>query len=446
MQLMNIYALNNTSIKDTYVFNAFTEFMSKVAHRSGEMLMPFTMGSIINLNDYENKVQDLTKFTGISDEVKGMQNKLSIWEEIAWYNYSIQTHKWGRQIAYTEDVQRTMYLDYLLTSAMCYVEYPKVKNKKGDSVVKYEKGIFTRNTGLISKWLGETDPNDIAFTNAKYISALTMTPSDYAEGNIKMVQLKESKGKRTVAKAPITINQKGISPMPMFMLNDFINGIWGKLKTGILKFSYIKDNISVREMYSTVNPKVLDDYYGTDANSKAFVDTMLANTDAEFSTDILPKYNLNRGYIRLPELGISRYDATGCRALNLNRILKIEEVEVAPKDFIDVDLDAVEEIFNNHILRLVVKSDITNLLQIYNDLVGEPIEDWVKTSAVFISEQIVNKVKSCIITLTTTYKRELHLYMINRPHIFQNYTGRREDNTATTDNSDTSYGIATMDF
>ncbi len=447
---MQLYACVENNIAPNRMVNAFTDYMYRIANKCGEMKIPFTWGSVLDLSKYDHAVQDLTDFTGLSDEVTNMPNKLEIWQEIAWYNYSYFTHIWGTKIEYTQNVQATMYLAYLLNSALCYVEYPKVTNKKGTEVVKYEKGIFTNNTRLISQWLGETDTNSIAFTNAKYSSALTMSPSDFSEGKIKMIQLKESKGKRVVAKSPITVSYNGLSPMPLYMLSSFVDGIWNSLKTGILKFTYVKDNTSVREMYSTLNPTILREYYGTDADSMTFLQTMLGNSDAQMiGTDIVPNYHVSRGYIRLPELGISRYDITGCRALNLNRIMKIESVDSAPKDFINVFLDSVEETFVGHINRLMVKNDIDTLKEIHKDLVGEPIDMLMDMSPMFIVDDILNKVKTYIATLTTTYKKELHMYMINRPHIFENYTGTMDSNAFNPEtqamNSQT-FGVAVMDF
>ena len=192
-----------------------------------------------------------------------------------------------------------------------------------------------------------------------------------------------------------------------------------EINSNILKFTYLKDNNTVRELPTTLSSKILLEYY----RDQEYVGGLLRGVDVftDKQKDIVMSSKQARGYVRVPEIGSSRYDSTGLRALNVSRILKIEKVSEVDKSFIDVDLNSCVPALTEGLdyLMLNNKDLLTDVFRlITEEEPPNPVTDYMA-----LVEYIKNHVSVRSTIMSTTYYRFLHTTMISNPQYFPKYTG-----------------------
>ena len=148
---------------------------------------------------------------------------------------------------------------------------------------------------------------------------------------------------------------------------------------------------------------------------------------------------MGRGYIKVPELGSSRYDSTGTRSVNVARLLQIKKLDEVSREFIDVDLDSCKVAFEKGVSVLTVKHP--EMLPRLAELVGVQYLKGNETK-VELLKSIRETVDTNCIILSTTYLRELHRLMVRNPDMFPLYTGKPLDIVSETND----VGIETMPF
>jgi hypothetical protein len=183
-------------------------------------------------------------------------------------------------------------------------------------------------------------------------------------------------------------------------MSSFYEGVRKVLESSIVKFNYIKDNLSEREFITTLNPAILSQYYQGD-----FVSKMLRGVELR----------LDRGYVKLPELGISKYDDTGIRSLNLSRITKVEVLQDFDARYIEVDFNTIHPAFRETVANM---SDRLVLSTIYQDLTGQ---DPQVTTTLELRESILSFTDGQVAVGTTMALRYLHDYMVQRKQFFPLY-------------------------
>ena len=143
-------------------------------------------------------------------------------------------------------------------------------------------------------------------------------------------------------------------------------------------------------------------------------------------------------------MGASRYDGTGVRALNLVRILSAKEVEEVDRTFIDVDLSSVVSNFGD-CLDYAVAHFPDKLGDIYEELGMEADGvDSKSSSSGTLVKAMKDYAETTQIIMSTTFQRQLHLFMASNPQWFPLYTGKPNVKTATV--SSVSFGVGVMDF
>ena len=434
MSLTYTYGLSNESgslydIKSLAVSNEFCMYMSKGCYAMGKSLMPFSLCSTDIQEEYG--VTDLARFSGLVDKGIPLMN------EVANYRRG-EYAKEGVFLGNTEDINRTLFFDYLLTVSVCYVEVPKYITQNGVPVKSYDKFLATRNPTLMGTWMGEP-----TFTmQAKYSSKIGITPADLTNGTLRLVKLSSSPKGTSIICPRKTFNASEITCIPLFMSYAFIKGAETVMKDNIVGFTYLKDNGTLRQLNTTLSSDILYDYY----QDTAHVGVMLENVDIpdmSASDDGLVHISKGqgRGYVRVPEVGLSKYDATGVRALNISRILRCERVDSVDRSFIDVDISSVIHNFNECVDYLASTNPdavlpMAKALGVFSEDVTIPTElasllSEVKT---FVSNQDT--------LFSTKYREQLHLFMIQNSVWFSRYTGkpvmRVEDSTG--------FGVTTIDF
>jgi hypothetical protein len=341
----------------------------------------------------EKSVLNITKLSPLS-QTAGVKN---LQEDIALYRFmSLGIIKSDDALKYVKDTKNGEFLmiDYLLSASLCYVEV----FEKGTN--KVSKFFATRNRFIAAHTSG-IDINE----TSRYINYLTPLEGDYRNKQLRILRLNRNKNgfKITQPRYALDLANKTVRVVPLFLISAFLEGISEVLKNKIVEFKYIKDNGVERELVSTLSSKILLDYYEPEVAEK-----ILSNVSIK----------LDRGYIQIPELGGSKYDNTGVRALNLSRIISIGFLDEVERTFIDVD-------FNSILPHFKVAVEGINDLSVLNIIYQSLLNDVPKTDNLFmLKSEIFTYVDINYATGTTTFLKHLHKYMTAYKMIFKNYTGK----------------------
>lgn len=339
----------------------------------------------------EKSVIDICKLTPLV----GTYGSRTLKDEIA--HYRAETLGFHAQDpSFAKNNAEMLMIDYVLSACLCYVEV-------FDGSAKVDKFFATRNR-FIAGGITGLRPEE----TSKYTSYLQAFQTNYTNRQIKVLKLSVTKnGFRIVQPRSYLDFNNSVRVTPLFFMTSFVEGIMEILRQGIVRFKYIKDNLTEREFISTVNPEILLKYY-----DQEFVQMVLSNMGT----------TLHRGYIKLPELGISKYDATGVRALNVSRITSVEVITEFDTRFIDVDFDMILPTFKETLDQI---KNPQILAMMHEDLVGKPPQT---NHIAEIRNSLSLHVDGQYAIGTTTALRYLHIYMVQRPQIFTTYNGgkRRE--------------------
>lgn len=341
----------------------------------------------------EKSVLNITKLSPLSN-TQGVKN---LQEDIALYRLMslglIQTPDFLKYVKDNKNGEFLM-IDYLLSSSLCYVEV----FEKGSS--KVSKFFATRNRFIAANTAG-IDVNE----TSGYTNYLMPLEGDYRNRQLRILRLNRNKNgfKITQPRYALDFENKTIRVVPLFFISAFLEGIGEVLKNNIIEFKYIKDNGVERELVSTLSSQILLDYYAPEIAERTLNNVSI---------------KLDRGYIQIPELGASKYDNTGVRALNLSRITSISFLDKVERTFIDVDFNAILPHFKVAIEEI---EDLNILNIVYQSLINEV----PKTNNIYmLKSEIFTYVDINYATGTTTFLKHLHSYMTAYKMIFKNYTGK----------------------
>ena len=137
----------------------------------------------------------------------------------------------------------------------------------------------------------------------------------------------------------------------------------------------------------------------------------------------------------------SVYDGTGVRSLNIARLLKAEKIDSVDRTFLKVDLNSVPTNFNNGI-DYIVKTMPDSLKDCYKALVGEEFDESKCSSIPVMAETCKEYVAGRSAFLSTSYYRDLHVFMVSHPEWFPLYTGKPAQQIT----SSTNFGVTPLDF
>lgn len=427
MGLGDVYGLN-FPIKSLAVANEFVTNANKACYALGQNLRPFCIYA--NETQKENGVIEIASFGGICDSSKTMV------DEIIEYRKSVY-EDWGISVDISDELKRKLLLfDYLMTISVCYVEVPKYTTQDGIAKPTFDKFLCTRNPQLMATWMGDT----ASAMQAKYSSRLKCNQFTFDDNIITLVKLNMTGKGNTITQPRNPYSVQDMTCTPLFMLHAFVRGFEPVLQNNIVEFRYLKDNKTVRTLNTTTSEKILMDYYD-DMN---FVQMMLNGVDITTVQQgaLQLSSKINRGYIKVPELGSSIYDSTGCRSLNIARLLTARVVDEVDRSFIHVDLNSTVQGFKESVERLATSNpDAINT--VFTEITGKIPED-ASATAVNMST-LFDDVDSKVIFLSTSFLRLLHTYMIERPALFPLYTGLPSSTTVSSASS-VSIGVDTFDF
>ena len=428
--LNEIYGLDKP-IKSFAVANKFVETTNKACYALGQHLQPFCMYA--NEKQKEYKVVDLANFNGFVDKSK------SLIDEIV--EYRIDSYKDNNIYFDLNDPlqKKLIFYDYLLSISVCYIELPKWTTKNGYQQETYDKYLVTKNPALMGTWMGQS-PSEMQIRYSVRIGANSL---DYGNNELRFAKLGTSKKGNTITIPRSSFKVEKMSCIPLYMLYGFIEGFKPIIQDKIVKFSYLKDNGTIRELATTLNESILMDYY----KDNMFVSTMLGQVDINTVQQggLMLSSKMHRGYIKVPEVGASRYDDTGARSLNIARLLKAEVVDSVDRTFIDVDLKSV--CYSAELqLEYALNHHTADMKEIYLALTGES-EDSIKDET---DTEILGKAEEYIrrndMLFSTTFHRVLHKFLILHPTWFPEYTGRPLDAVAKNIFMSTNIGVIPEGF
>ena len=415
------------SVRSFAVANDFVVNTNKACYALGQQLKPFC----IYANDEQKKynVLDFATFSAFENP------QISLVDEIAEYRKGV-FKDFGILVNTNDELKKKLLLyDYLMTISICYVEIPKFITKNGVPTATYDKFLCTRNPVIMGTWMG-CSANEM---QAKYSSRITSRQIEFDDNELRCVKLNHTSKGNSISVPRSAYNVEKMTCIPMYMLYAFVEGFKPLIQNSIVEFSYLKDNGTIRKLNTTLNEDIIRDYY----DDNMFISSMLSgvdiNTVQQGGMSLSSK--MNRGYIKVPELGASVYDGTGVRSLNIARLLSAKKVSEVDRTFIKVDLNSVVTNFSNGV-DYMCKHMPDYVVPCYRELVGEDCVEECCNSIVSASKAMNDYVAGRSVFLSTSYHRSLHLFMISHPEWFPLYTGKPAQQIT----SSTNYGVAPLDF
>lgn len=424
--MSEFYGLNY-SVKSFAVANDFVVNTNKACYALGQQLMPFCLYA--NEDQKKYGVLDFATFQAF------LNPQISLIDEIAEYRHQAFKDN-GINVDIRDEVKKKLlFYDYLMTISICYVEIPKYVTKEGMPMATYDKFLCTRNPAIMGAWMG-ADPSEM---QAKYSSRITSRQVEFNVNELRCVKLNHTNKGNSITVPRTAYNVEKMTCIPMYMLYAFVEGFKPLIQNGIVKFSYLKDNGTIRELATTLNEDILKDYY----DDNIFINTMLSGVDINTVQQggMTLSSKMNRGYIKVPELGASVYDGTGVRSLNIARLLKAEKIDSVDRTFLKVDLNSVPTNFNNGI-DYIVKTMPDSLKDCYKALVGEEFDETRCSSIPVMAETCKSYVAGRSAFLSTSYHRDLHVFMVSHPEWFPLYTGKPAQQITSSAN----FGVTPLDF
>lgn len=413
------------AIKSFAVSNEWSATLNKICFKLGKQLRPFSLLS----DEFQEKygVLDLAKCGGLLDQTIPMIDEVA---KVRNEEYHIV-----KKSELDDRDKRLLFIHYLLATSICYCEVEKWKITNGVASKTYDKFLCTRNPAIMGAWMGMSP----AEMQAKYSRRIQVDNADLNEGVLRYVKLQSSAKGNSITVPRNFASFENMRCVPLFMLYAWVTGAKEVMKNNIVKFTFLKDNHTERELCTTLSEDIIRKYY----TDNLFISTMLSGVDIDSNQQggMNLSSKIHRGYIKLPELGSSIYDSSGTRSLNLARILKAEVVDDIDTTFINVSLSSVVANFKNHIDSLVVKMP-TALSELYNKLTATETYTGEESSASIV-EALYKYVDDNEMILSTSFQRQLHLFMIENPQWFTTYTGQPVKGvSASTEN----FGVAQFDF
>ena len=424
--MSDFYGLNY-SIKSFAVANDFVVNTNKACYALGQQLQPFCLYA--NEEQKKHQVLDFATFTGF------LSQESSLIDEIVNYRHGV-FKDFGISVDIRDELKKKLlFYDYLMTISICYVEIPKYVTKDGMPMATFDKFLCTRNPAIMAAWMG-TDASEM---QAKYSSKIVSRQIEFDTNDIRCVKLNHTNKGNSITVPRTAYNVEKMTCIPMYMLYAFIEGFKPLIDSYIVKFSYLKDNGTVRELATTLNESILRDYY----DDNMFINSMLSGVDINSVQQggMSLSSKMNRGYIKVPEVGASVYDGTGCRSLNIARLLKAKVVPEVDRSFIKVDLNSVLDNFGIA-MDYLVKNMPDQAIEVYKALAGDEVKEEYCNSIASINSACQEYVKGREIFLSTSYRRELHLFMVSHPEWFPLYTGKPAQQITSSAN----YGVTPLDF
>ena len=407
--LDEIYSLN-FDIKSFAVSNKFVNDTNKACYQLGKQLVPFCIYGV--QEQKERNIMDFAKFNAFYDK------QSTLVDEITKYRKNIYS-SFGINVDINDELKKKLlFFDYLMSISICYVELPKYITRNGMHLKSFDKFLCTKNPAIMATWMGTSQGE----MQIKYSNRINSRQIEFNNNETRFVKLNSTKKGNSITVPRNASNIENMRCIPLYMLYAFTEGFKTVIQEKIVKFEYLKDNGTIRELDTTLNEDILMDYY----KDNVFVNMMLQGIDINSVKQggMMLSSHVNRGYIKVPEIGASKYDATGVRSLNIARIVGMKIIDEVDRTFINVDLNSVIYNFENAI-DYIASKESSYLKDIYVALTDEQPES---DSTAQLVQSLKDYAETRGALLSTTFYRALHLFMIKNPLWFPLYIGERAEN------------------
>lgn len=321
---------------------------------------------------------------------------------------------------FEEGGYRTSIYKYLLMNFLCYIEVPTLSFKGDDGTRRntFDKMLITSNVDVIASWLG-VSKSDLPDKYKSRVWGIGVDDGEEELPYVKLTESKEGKRKVTCPRKNIDVSKKGTRVIPLFMLKAGVDTLYDKLKEDIIKVTFLKDGGQFRDMFTTVNFSKIKEIYGP---GNFYDDSVMTAYDGDF----IGNKTMSRGYIRVPEIGGSRYGTPG-RSINYARIVNIDYTAEPDLSFIDIDLSTVVEGFSDAVTdHMEEAEDIIEMLEAFGIDGGcwSKNEEGVIKYPVRNTQTLLEWVEERNMLFTTVFQRDLCLFMLANPKWFSSFTGK----------------------
>lgn len=335
--------------------------------------------------------------------------------------------------SFSETVYRSAIYKYLLLDYMCYVESPLIRKNVETNGFKnsFDKFLATSNIEVVALWMGITVEEAMIRYGSSLMNCVEDNECDMFP-YVKLWEDKQGNHKVTKPRNEIDLGKSGTRVIPVFALKQGVDLLFDKASEGFYEVMFKKDSGQERGITITFKPALIREIYGDNDFFRNGVETM-------YSGDFLLNPNMGRGYIRVFEVGGSVYDSP-TRSINYARILSIKEIDKDMLDlsYVNIDLGSVLQTFITNVTLQYKKSkQITEAIKDF-DLSGSN-----KLSSYASSNDLEYWANSQVTLLSTTFLRELALFMLANPQWFDGYTGSPKCSKANASSESTG---ATPDF
>lgn len=316
---------------------------------------------------------------------------------------------------YPESSYKVGIFKYLLLDYLCYIESPAVKrdvnSNKGFSNT-YDKFLATCNLDVVALWLDI--PREQAYaTYTRQVEGVIYDSESDLFPYVKLWVDRDGVRKITKPRKQLDLGKVGTRVVPVFALKAGVDILYEKAKSDYIELLFQKDGGQERRISITFNTDLLRAIYN-DGNF------LREGLESMYDGDFMENPNLARGYIRVFEVGGSIYDSP-TRSINYARILGIKRISKDDLDlaYINIDLNSVSEVFVKGI-----NTNYKHIRAIINAMKEMEISGIDAVSEHWSTVEVETWIAGQITLLSTTFLRELALFMLGHPSWFNGYTGK----------------------
>lgn len=314
--------------------------------------------------------------------------------------------------AYQSSSWRIAIYKYLMRDFLCYYESPKVikYSKDAENIGKrtYDKFLVTSNVGVIAEWLGVPYEEAHRLYGSR-VDGASLDLMDTLMPYVKLYTSKTGERKITKPRADIDLNVPGTRVMPLFALNRGLYCLFENASKNHYKVRFLKDGGEYRDMSICFNFGMLRDIYGDGEKLRDLY-------QAQYDGDFFGLKSLDRGYIRVIEVGMN-IDSNPLRSINYARIVSIRKEE-PDLSLLNVNMEEVVPTFMLYAGKINTQKLVSKLEEFKvgssRSIAGGPLKN---------SIDVENWVTSQVVSLSTTFVKQLALFMLANAEMFGWYDG-----------------------
>lgn len=304
----------------------------------------------------------------------------------------------------------------LLDHFLCYSEFADYRWIDGHRKRYLRKYLMTSNAEVAANYLGISTDDEEFLKISKHLARPATDPSDPSEGNlaryVRFEVTREGTRKVVKARSPIDLAEPRLTMVPWPVLEAVGTFIKDTASDSPLRVVFQKDSGEIREIDTSFDMDWVRSLYGDGDNPYDEVD---------YVSDLFR--HLHRGYVRVPELGASRYDATGARSINISRVLSVIPNVTPDLRFLSVDLNCVVESFTSYVLGEVVPTE-SGVSTMSASPIAQSLYDSGLTSDLIVgASNLVSWSEESSLVFSTTFHKALAGFMLDHPDLFPGYSG-----------------------